>query len=508
MEWLALLVLVLVVLAIAMRWRVSQKLPGSRRDDSALLRDEDVQFTVYRPQQVEPERWYPLLAFAHHGAPVEQDGVVVTPAVEVQRQAQALLQDRLEAYRPVTTDGMRAVPRSGELALVPEMEGVEFNPDRATFRWEQAVHRADFQLKVIGGGIPRTARGRLTVWNGPFLVADIPLTIQVVQHAAGVQMAAGEPGRRYRHIFASYSHDDSEVVQQFEAFVETLGDRYARDVRDLRSGQVWSDEIRALIERADVFQLFWSWNALSSSYVKQEWEYALGLKREGFVRPVYWEDPLPSRGELPPERLRRLHFHRLKNFVRPPRTLGPPRGSRPPTPARPSRVSSSRPLLAALAIVLTAGISVPLYFATRTVMEPPDAGTGAPAPTENPPILTPPVKQAIVFDDVYFAAGQARLSDEARANLDEVAAQLKKDSDLRLTLVGHTAATGAAETNLALGERRAAAARDYLVAQGIDPRRLRIVSYGEERPKHDNALPETRRLNDRVTYEVAPPNQP
>jgi outer membrane protein OmpA-like peptidoglycan-associated protein len=63
---------------------------------------------------------------------------------------------------------------------------------------------------------------------------------------------------------------------------------------------------------------------------------------------------------------------------------------------------------------------------------------------------------------------------------------------------GHTCNIGTAEYNLALGDRRANAIREYLVGRGISADRLRTVSYGEERPKYDNAREETRRLNRRA----------
>jgi outer membrane protein OmpA-like peptidoglycan-associated protein len=79
---------------------------------------------------------------------------------------------------------------------------------------------------------------------------------------------------------------------------------------------------------------------------------------------------------------------------------------------------------------------------------------------------------------------------------------MQANATLRLEIEGHTCNIGTAEYNLALGERRAQAVRDYLVSRGIDAERLRTVSYGEERPKHDNAREETRRLNRRAALVV------
>ena len=86
--------------------------------------------------------------------------------------------------------------------------------------------------------------------------------------------------------------------------------------------------------------------------------------------------------------------------------------------------------------------------------------------------------------------------------LDEAVRTLQENPTLRLEVEGHTCNIGTAEYNLALGERRAYAVRDYLASRGIGADRLRTVSYGEERPKHDNAREETRRLNRRAAMVV------
>ena len=74
--------------------------------------------------------------------------------------------------------------------------------------------------------------------------------------------------------------------------------------------------------------------------------------------------------------------------------------------------------------------------------------------------------------------------------------------DLRIEIEGHTCNIGTSEYNLALAERRANAVREYLTSRGIAASRLNAISYGEERPKHDNAREETRRLNRRAALTV------
>jgi outer membrane protein OmpA-like peptidoglycan-associated protein len=79
---------------------------------------------------------------------------------------------------------------------------------------------------------------------------------------------------------------------------------------------------------------------------------------------------------------------------------------------------------------------------------------------------------------------------------------MNQDATLRITIEGHTCNIGTAEYNLALGERRAVAVRQYLQSRGIAADRMTTISYGEERPKYDNAREETRRLNRRAAMIV------
>ena len=109
---------------------------------------------------------------------------------------------------------------------------------------------------------------------------------------------------------------------------------------------------------------------------------------------------------------------------------------------------------------------------------------------------------SFVFEDVHFDFDRYSLRPEATRALDEVVQVLQKHPTIRFEIEGHTCNIGTAEYNLALGERRAAAVRDYLTGRGIAADRLRTVSYGEERPKFEHAREETRRLNRRAVLVV------
>jgi peptidoglycan-associated lipoprotein len=87
-----------------------------------------------------------------------------------------------------------------------------------------------------------------------------------------------------------------------------------------------------------------------------------------------------------------------------------------------------------------------------------------------------------VGDRVFFELNTSELSQEARQTLDRQAAWLKRFPAVRVTLEGHCDERGTREYNMALGARRANAARSYLVALGIQTARIQTVSYGAERP--------------------------
>jgi outer membrane protein OmpA-like peptidoglycan-associated protein len=136
---------------------------------------------------------------------------------------------------------------------------------------------------------------------------------------------------------------------------------------------------------------------------------------------------------------------------------------------------------------------------TVTVTCPSDGKTAS--ASVNIQVVRPP-QRTYTFEDVHFDFDRYSLRPEATRVLDEAVSAMRQDSTLRLTIEGHTCNIGTAEYNLALGNRRANAVRDYLVSRGISADRLNTVSYGEERPKYDNAREETRRLNRRAALTV------
>ena len=91
-------------------------------------------------------------------------------------------------------------------------------------------------------------------------------------------------------------------------------------------------------------------------------------------------------------------------------------------------------------------------------------------------------KLIAVGDRVLFDYDSSSLDTTAKLLLDSQSRFLRVNSDLNFIIEGHCDERGTREYNLALGEKRATAVRDYLVIQGIDPDRIKVISYGKEKP--------------------------
>lgn len=146
---------------------------------------------------------------------------------------------------------------------------------------------------------------------------------------------------------------------------------------------------------------------------------------------------------------------------------------------------------------------------------PPPAPAPAPAPVPTPspapapkaveqPVAPPPVKAEPIpeqkpvvqeefkgsLETIYFAFDSSELTEQSRETLYRNAEVLIKKTRGKFFVEGHCDERGSDEYNLALGERRARAALQYLMTLGVEPERLTIISYGEERPAdpgHDEA---------------------
>jgi peptidoglycan-associated lipoprotein len=123
----------------------------------------------------------------------------------------------------------------------------------------------------------------------------------------------------------------------------------------------------------------------------------------------------------------------------------------------------------------------------RPAVLPPSGGAQpTTAPTGTGDTVVPGSQQdflrSIMSDTVHFALDQYDIDAQSRSILDSQATWLQKYPNKRVTIEGHADERGTREYNLALGDRRANAAKNYLAARGIDASRINTISYGKERP--------------------------
>ena len=94
-----------------------------------------------------------------------------------------------------------------------------------------------------------------------------------------------------------------------------------------------------------------------------------------------------------------------------------------------------------------------------------------------------------VKDRVFFATNKSILTTASRDTLRKQAAWMRKNKDITVTVEGHADERGTREYNLALGDRRANAVKDYLLTYGISGGRVAVISYGKERPVNSGSSP-------------------
>jgi peptidoglycan-associated lipoprotein len=129
--------------------------------------------------------------------------------------------------------------------------------------------------------------------------------------------------------------------------------------------------------------------------------------------------------------------------------------------------------LAAVALLAACANQTPATTGANT-------GTGAVAPGPAPGSEEDLVQN--VGNRIFFAFDRSQLTPDSQATLDKQAAWLAKYANVRVLIAGNCDDRGTEEYNLALGQRRANAAHDYLVARGVDPARIQTISYGKDRP--------------------------
>lgn len=272
--------------------------PESSYDIPKMEEKEEVNFSAFYPKEVTVEKWYTLLVYTY-----------VPSLLDSVREDARKFKEEIGEIRESKPASTTQLTRGTEVTIVPTCEGVRFNPERVTFQWLEDQHRAQFRLRANATLADMAGNVLVTIYVGPLIVGTLKMGVLFSETEASPGSVRSEEvnGQLYHQddIFISYSHRDTEIVRSCKKAYEALGHNVLIDFESLRSGQKWNAELMRMIERANIFQLFWSENSSKSDYCRQEWEYALKLNRgEGFIRPVFWNEPIPD----PPTELSDIHF--------------------------------------------------------------------------------------------------------------------------------------------------------------------------------------------------------
>jgi DNA-binding Lrp family transcriptional regulator len=259
------------------------------------------QFTAYYPRSIERRNWSTILAYMH----------VADALPLVQSDSRRRLNDAGERIASKTANRKLAIARGAQIIVVPQSQMLEFNPPQVAFAWLEDFHCAEFRCRVRSGvnaDNQQPAAVNVAFYVTPILVAEISFAIAVSKKSEQGRPPASVTAHPYQRVFVSYSHSDNGIADQLEKAYKALGIEYLRDVRMLRSGEKWAPTLLERIDESEIFQLLWSKAAKQSVYVRKEWEHALGLHRGFFIRPVYWNKPMPP----PPRELADIHFAYLE----------------------------------------------------------------------------------------------------------------------------------------------------------------------------------------------------
>lgn len=293
-------------------WRVSLRSPARRGMNASMFmrsrkepsqqarRVERPALTVAYPEAVVPDVWAQMEMFLYLRE--YQDFV--------DREIQKLQQVQGSVYENVKTYLSNTIHEGTKICISVSSEDFDVNPDEISIKWFEAHFRFPFRIRLRR----RLGSEDAAIINIQVSANDLPLGELIV--SPGVTVGSVTPKvnaahmQWYSEVFASYAHQDIAVVQHLRQQYEALGITLFVDEYGLRGGINWKPALLQQIRQSDIFQLFWSSDASKSQWVEWEWQNALELlpiKGAAFIRPVFWQSPMPP----PPKDLSALHFRRI-----------------------------------------------------------------------------------------------------------------------------------------------------------------------------------------------------
>lgn len=277
------------------------------------IKISSAKFSSYAPSEVSVDRRYGLYVYAYNE---EYEAYTKLDIEKFKEHLGGTVPKRKEAKTSAE------IEVGTKVTVIPECDEIEFEPESLSKKWHGDWTQFGFEFRAPERLVDETLFVRISVQIAGIEIAHIKSSIEVVEAeevTGSQQVLASNPLLEhkmrsqtvtpYQRIFISYSRRDSSVAKSYKIAQTALGNDAFLDVDNLRSGEDWRAALARAIDEADIFQLFWSEHSANSEYCRYEWDYALKVRCpedtcEGFVRPVYWREPMPS----PPPELARINF--------------------------------------------------------------------------------------------------------------------------------------------------------------------------------------------------------
>ena len=262
---------------------------------------KDISFTTAYPRVIKPGKEYSLSVFPQLPK-FKNDIQQIIKTKEKQ--------EDFNSYFP-TVEPILELKCATELKFIPLVEGITFDPVKQDVPWYRDIKEVTFRIITDSKNLGNLLGGAIDIYKDSLFIGQIPLSIKVSQEEKPTEIV-NVNNKMFERLFISYSHTDQTLIDNFIIAYKSLGIKVKIDKDALSAGDTWWEKLKELIEKSDVFQLYWSNKAKESENVTNEWKHALkilehGEKAKNFIRPCYWEDPMP----IPPEDLKKIHFYKI-----------------------------------------------------------------------------------------------------------------------------------------------------------------------------------------------------
>jgi hypothetical protein len=232
---------------------------GDTANLSSLATRDSFRCSVFHPERIGPGDVGKIIAYVH---------LEIVASKVVGDASQKLDLSHTTRMAASSETIIRPLPRCSTVQVTAEVPGLQFENNTASMRLWEDMQSVEFRFKPAAGTANTACRGWVHFWLAGVLLADVNVTVFIagdcVPEIFREQLAQAN-AKPYRRVFPSYSHRDAAVVERLEIYATSFGDEYLRDVKKLRTGQLWNEELSSSGHPRPRLQSTWSRNGAAHS---------------------------------------------------------------------------------------------------------------------------------------------------------------------------------------------------------------------------------------------------